>query len=170
MGGGTFILLKAGRPWPESAKQAEIRLAILLKMLTDRPFWDSSPRQRAKRTPDGCIYCYFPGIWLTHPELLKPAGACPAAAGSPASPPLGFIKKRARIRVHSSKGNLASIFRPIDDLEESDHIDRGRFSTARPKSLPTLALSSGMGLAERWTNSHDCLRPTRCTLSLSLCG
>jgi hypothetical protein len=44
MGGGTFILLKAGRPWPESAKQAEIRLAILLKMLTDRPFWDSSPR------------------------------------------------------------------------------------------------------------------------------
>jgi hypothetical protein len=128
MGGGTFILLKAGRPWPESAKQAEIRLAILLKMLTDRPFWDSSPRQRAKRTPDGCIYCYFPGIWLTHPELLKPAGACPAAAaGSPASPPpLGFIKKRARIRVHSSKGNLASIFRPIDDLEESDHIDSGQ--------------------------------------------
>ena len=33
MGGGTFILLKVGRPWPESAKQAEIRLAILLKML-----------------------------------------------------------------------------------------------------------------------------------------
>jgi hypothetical protein len=33
MGGGTFILLKAGRPGPESAKQAEIRLAILLKML-----------------------------------------------------------------------------------------------------------------------------------------
>jgi hypothetical protein len=33
MGGGTFILLKAGRPWPESAKQAEIRLVVLLKML-----------------------------------------------------------------------------------------------------------------------------------------
>ena len=33
MGGGAFILLKAGRPWPESAKQAEIRLAILLKIL-----------------------------------------------------------------------------------------------------------------------------------------
>jgi len=33
MGGGTFILLKAGRPWPESAKQTEIRLAVLLKML-----------------------------------------------------------------------------------------------------------------------------------------
>ena len=82
---------------------------------------------RAQRTSDGCIYSYFPGIWLTHPELLKPAGAFPAAAGSPASPPpLGFIKKRARIRVHSSKGNLASIFRPIDDLEESDHIDSGQ--------------------------------------------
>jgi hypothetical protein len=33
MGGGTSILLKVGRPWPESAKQAEIRLAVLLKML-----------------------------------------------------------------------------------------------------------------------------------------
>ena len=71
MGGGTFILLKAGRRWPESAKQTEICLAILLKMLTDRPFWDGSPRQRAKkRTPDGCIYCYFRGIWLIHQELF----------------------------------------------------------------------------------------------------
>jgi hypothetical protein len=33
MGGGAFILLKAGHPWPESAKQAEIRLANLLKIL-----------------------------------------------------------------------------------------------------------------------------------------
>jgi hypothetical protein len=33
MGGGAFILLKVGRPRPESAKQAEIRLAILLKIL-----------------------------------------------------------------------------------------------------------------------------------------
>jgi len=33
MGGGTFILLKAGCSGPESAKQAEIRLAILLKIL-----------------------------------------------------------------------------------------------------------------------------------------
>jgi hypothetical protein len=49
MGGGTFILLKAGRSRPESAKQTEIRLAILLKMLTDRPFWDSSPRQRGRK-------------------------------------------------------------------------------------------------------------------------
>jgi hypothetical protein len=33
MGGGTFILLKTGCYQPESAKQAEIRLAILLKIL-----------------------------------------------------------------------------------------------------------------------------------------
>jgi hypothetical protein len=44
MGGGTFILLKAGRPWPESAKQTEIRLAILLKIVTEGPFWDSRTR------------------------------------------------------------------------------------------------------------------------------
>ena len=33
MEAGLLILLKAGRPWPESTKQTEIRLAILLKML-----------------------------------------------------------------------------------------------------------------------------------------
>jgi hypothetical protein len=33
MGGGAFVLLKTGRHRPESAKQAEIRLAILLKIL-----------------------------------------------------------------------------------------------------------------------------------------
>jgi hypothetical protein len=33
MGGGAFTLLKAGRPWPKSAKQVEIRLAILPKIL-----------------------------------------------------------------------------------------------------------------------------------------
>jgi hypothetical protein len=33
MGGGCLILLKAGRPGPESAQQAEIRLADLLKIL-----------------------------------------------------------------------------------------------------------------------------------------
>jgi hypothetical protein len=33
MGGTAFILLKVGIPGPESAKQAEIRLAILLKIL-----------------------------------------------------------------------------------------------------------------------------------------
>jgi hypothetical protein len=33
MGGAAFILLKAGQTRPESAKQAEIRLAILPKIL-----------------------------------------------------------------------------------------------------------------------------------------
>jgi hypothetical protein len=33
MGGGAFIPLKVGHPWPETAKQAEIRLANLLKIL-----------------------------------------------------------------------------------------------------------------------------------------
>jgi len=37
MGNGAFILLKAGRRWPESSKQAEIRLANLPKMLHYRP-------------------------------------------------------------------------------------------------------------------------------------
>jgi hypothetical protein len=39
MGEGAFILLKGGRRWPESAKQAEIRLAILLKILQIVGFW-----------------------------------------------------------------------------------------------------------------------------------
>jgi len=39
MGGGAFLLLKAGDSRPESSKQAEIRLAILLKILHIRLFW-----------------------------------------------------------------------------------------------------------------------------------
>jgi hypothetical protein len=37
MGGAAFILLKAGDSRPESSKQAEIRLAILLKILAIGP-------------------------------------------------------------------------------------------------------------------------------------
>jgi hypothetical protein len=33
MGGGTFIPLKGGRRGPETGEQAEIRLAILLRIL-----------------------------------------------------------------------------------------------------------------------------------------
>jgi len=51
MGGGAFILLKAGRPWPESAKQAEIRLAILLKMLQMAHFGASAVAIRQKGHP-----------------------------------------------------------------------------------------------------------------------
>jgi hypothetical protein len=34
MGGGAFILLKTGRSGPKTAKQVEIRLAVLLKILS----------------------------------------------------------------------------------------------------------------------------------------
>jgi hypothetical protein len=51
MGGGTFILLKAGRPWPESAKQAEIRLAFLRKMLQIAHFGTAAPARGRKRHP-----------------------------------------------------------------------------------------------------------------------
>jgi hypothetical protein len=37
MGGGAFILLKAGLKGPETAKQAEIGLAVLLKILRNYP-------------------------------------------------------------------------------------------------------------------------------------
>jgi hypothetical protein len=46
MGGGGFLLLKAGDSRPESSKQAEIRLTILLKILHIRRFRrQKSPRQ-----------------------------------------------------------------------------------------------------------------------------
>jgi hypothetical protein len=43
MGGVAFILLKAGQPGPESAKQAEIRLACLLKILQIARFGGQRP-------------------------------------------------------------------------------------------------------------------------------
>ena len=56
MGGGAFILLKGGRAGPESTKRAEIRLAILLKILRIAP---SERRNRLanieKETWKGCI-------------------------------------------------------------------------------------------------------------------
>jgi hypothetical protein len=52
MAGGTFILLKVGRSWPESAKQAEIRLAILLKILHIARFCDAELSPGLERTPN----------------------------------------------------------------------------------------------------------------------
>jgi hypothetical protein len=43
MDGGGFIPLKGGRAGPESVKQAEIRLANLLKILPIAGFGDQSP-------------------------------------------------------------------------------------------------------------------------------
>ena len=51
MGGGSFILLKAGRPRLESAKQTEIRLAILLKMLQTAHFGTAALANRRKEHP-----------------------------------------------------------------------------------------------------------------------
>ena len=57
MGGVAFILLKAGRRRPESAKQAEIRLASLLKILHIARF--EGPKkghwQGTATTGNGCI-------------------------------------------------------------------------------------------------------------------
>jgi hypothetical protein len=55
MGGGAFIRLKVGHPWPESAKQAEIRLANLLKILYVADSGGENPSPRIERTCDGCI-------------------------------------------------------------------------------------------------------------------
>jgi hypothetical protein len=52
MSGGAFILLKAGRAWPESTKQAEIGLAILLKILRIAPV-----REAKNRSPKPARAC-----------------------------------------------------------------------------------------------------------------
>ena len=49
MGGRAFLLLKAGGSRPESSKQAEIRLAILLKILRIPPASEAEGLARAGR-------------------------------------------------------------------------------------------------------------------------
>jgi hypothetical protein len=79
IGGGTFILANASRSWPETAKQAEIRLAILLKM---RPIAILGQEGLAgvTKTSDGCINRYFLWDMANSPELL------PLLSGSQFSP------------------------------------------------------------------------------------
>jgi hypothetical protein len=64
MGNGAFILLKVGQRWPESSKQAEIRLANLPKMLHIVPCWDEIPRQGGKGHAM-VVFRDFRAIWLT---------------------------------------------------------------------------------------------------------
>jgi hypothetical protein len=65
MGGGAFILLKAGRNRPESAKQAEIRLAGLLKILGIPPGQGAKALAKGrKKWCDGCPGADFRRIWL----------------------------------------------------------------------------------------------------------
>jgi hypothetical protein len=59
MGEGAFILLKGGRRWRKSAKQAEIRLAILLKILQIAGFCRQNHPQRVKCTCGGCTGADF---------------------------------------------------------------------------------------------------------------
>jgi hypothetical protein len=68
MGGEAFILLKTGRHGPESTKQAEIRLAILLKILQIAGFLGQKPLAKGE-TPMRWLYRRrLPRIWLTGPE------------------------------------------------------------------------------------------------------
>jgi hypothetical protein len=69
MGGGAFILLKAGRRRPESTKQAEAGLAGLLKILRICRFWRRNPSHTAAGTCNGCIDVGFCRIWLIRGEI-----------------------------------------------------------------------------------------------------
>ncbi len=59
MGDEAFILFNGGRPWLESSKQAENRLAILLKMLQIAHFGAGALAGLKKDI--GCIHRYFRG-------------------------------------------------------------------------------------------------------------
>jgi hypothetical protein len=67
MGGGAFFLLKTGSRRPESAKQAEIHLAILLKIVQIAGFWAENHSQKVEPT---CIGCTAP----TSADMANPAG------------------------------------------------------------------------------------------------
>ena len=68
IGGEAFLLLKTGRIGPETAKQAEIRLAILLKIVQIAPFWGAGLSLKLKSTFLGCGDGGFRGIWLIYSE------------------------------------------------------------------------------------------------------
>ena len=54
MGGEAFLLLKAGLVGPETAKQAEICLAILLKIVQIAPFWGVRFSLKLRDAFQGC--------------------------------------------------------------------------------------------------------------------
>jgi hypothetical protein len=60
MGGVGFILFKAGNTGPESARQAEICLARLPKILHNGPSLERRPREQGPRTCHGCGGGGFP--------------------------------------------------------------------------------------------------------------
>ena len=70
MGEGALLLLKAGDSRPESSKQAEIRLAILLKILRIPPVSEAEGLAGGRKTCDGCICSDFRRIWLIHRKAV----------------------------------------------------------------------------------------------------
>jgi hypothetical protein len=71
MGGGRLILLKTGRPRPESAKQAEIGLADFLKILRIAESEVKTCSRKAKGTCDGCAAADFREVWLIGRRLCR---------------------------------------------------------------------------------------------------
>jgi hypothetical protein len=63
MGGGAFKLLKTGHIGPESAKQVEIRLANLRKILSIYPF-ERRAEGRAGMLSVPARAVDFPQVWL----------------------------------------------------------------------------------------------------------
>jgi hypothetical protein len=68
MGGGAFILLKAGGDEPESTKQAEIRFASLLKILRFAGFDGRNLLAKGGTHMLWLCRCGFREIWLIRPE------------------------------------------------------------------------------------------------------
>src|SRR5258708_7941866 len=64
MGEGALFLLKAGDSRPERSKQAEIRIAILLKILRIPPVSEAEGLPGRLKTCNGCICSDFRWIWL----------------------------------------------------------------------------------------------------------
>ena len=67
MGGGAFDLLKTGRAGPESAKQVEIGLAGLPKILSDQSR-ALRAAAGAERPLNSALIINFRLIWLIRPQ------------------------------------------------------------------------------------------------------
>ena len=68
MGGGAFIWLKTGRGSPESAKQAEIGVASLLKIVAIGPSRGREPPIKGRKGQSEVVGRLFREIWLTRGE------------------------------------------------------------------------------------------------------
>ena len=69
MGGGTSILLNAGRAGLETAKHTEIRLAILLKMLPIAHLGQEG-LAGGEKTSEGHVHRYFPRDMANSPGIV----------------------------------------------------------------------------------------------------